>query len=167
MVHEYTHILTYVCRDNKLIRLPSCFLLCIHSFPCPQGYSWRREECLAMLRRRYVWALCLSGCQVFHPCLDANLVVRDLVISIFCKVPSVLVKINNWFYNDRELRIQPSAWKWLSTYQHSFWHYQTREYRFLYEKPFLKTLTNSSCCIASSWTIQCHLIVTIVRYDTF
>ena len=36
------------------------------------------------------------GDEVIYLYLDANLVVRDLVISILCKVLSVLVKINNW-----------------------------------------------------------------------
>lgn len=36
----------------------------------------------------------------FYLSLDAKLVLRDLVISIFHKAPSVLVKINNLVYNE-------------------------------------------------------------------
>lgn len=78
----------------------------------------------------------------FYLSLDANLVLRDFVISIFHKAPSVLVKINNLVYNEEstEFSLQDRNGYLFSLQKYFFWHLQANEHRFS-ERHFLKTIT--------------------------
>lgn len=93
----------------------------------------------------------------FYLSLDAKLVLRDLVISVFRKASSVLVKINNLVYNEEstEFSLQDRNGYSFTLQKYFFWHLQTNEDRFS-ERRFLKTITILFCYRAFLPTVWCN-----------
>lgn len=93
------------------------------------------------------------------PLFRRKLAVRDLVISVFLQAPSVLVKINNWFYNDRVHRIQPiEMTAYLPCGSTSSDTLRPVSIDFSLRAP-LKAITNLSCYTAFLPSIPCNLII--------